>query len=130
MLTFIVPVDGNVEAQEQQYLEVKKSTNIQLTFIFYKDKLKTEAWDLENATIAFYAKENPQLDAYDIEKDNADSDWTKTEADDGILKLVLDTTDLGEAKTLTCEIEFTPSGSSRAYRTKNFVIEIVEDIET
>ena len=88
-MDFIIPENGSIENQEGQYLRVKKGSNIELTFTFYKDAEHAETWDLEDAAIAFYAKQNKSQNYYDIEKATDSSAWNKVDAEYGILGLVL-----------------------------------------
>lgn len=94
-LIFIVPEDGSLEAQEQNYLRVKKSENIQLTLEFFKDRFRVYPWDLSNAGVLnFFAKKLKTDTTYVIQKDKNSPDWDKTDADSGILGINLNLSDV------------------------------------
>jgi len=128
-MIFIVPTDGSLVQQPFQYLTVKEGSNIQLPLNFYLDTYLAELWNLQNATFTFRAKTRKNADRYVISKDQASLDWDESQASAGVLKLVLNTTDLADAGSLFCEFEFQPSGSTRVYKTKDFIIEIVKSVE-
>ena len=95
-LILIVPEDGSIEAQEQQFLRVKKGSNVQLTLNLYKDKFHVYPWDLASPVLLnFTAKKIKSQINYDISKDKLSADWDLSDAATGQLKLVLNSSDLG-----------------------------------
>lgn len=131
MITYIVPEDGSLEAQEMLYLNVKKSENIQLTMQFYKDKFHVYTWNLLNPVVlSFYAKSLKNQTTYKIEKLKSSSDWDTSSGATGLLLLTLNALDLGTVGSYYCEVVFQPNGSSRIYRTVDMLLDITEDVQT
>lgn len=128
MINFVVQDDGIVRrAEPQEAIQLKEASNVKLSFTFYKDVNHTETWDLTGATVAFSAVMSRGSVLGSITKTNASTDWDKASADDGVLGLILNSTDLSEARSLVAEIQFQPALSQRVYKTDDFVINITKD---
>jgi hypothetical protein len=99
-LTLIVQEDGSLEAQELQYLKVKQGSIIEVTMGFYKDKFKVYPWNLANAvTLNFEMKAlKEQVNPHNA-KTKTSPAWDLTDAADGILRLILDATDIAAVIT-------------------------------
>jgi len=100
MLNFILPEDGSLEAQEMQYLRVKRGSNLALEMRFYKDRFKIYPWNLENPVqFNVRGKKLKDLHQYVFNKDKDSLDIALTDADVGIVTVVLNSTD--EAASIT-----------------------------
>ena len=95
MLTFIVDVDGNLQAQEAQYVRLKKGSDVQISLYFYKDMYHLTAWNLASATqFNVRAKKLKTDTTYVFNKDKTSTDLTLTDAASGLIKLILNSTDI------------------------------------
>jgi len=100
MFIFIIPEDGSQEAQALQYLKVKRGSNVQLTLKFYKDKFQLQPWNLASpVTLNAYMKKLKDSSTYVMSKDKTSVDWDLTDAASGILKLILNSTDIAAVIT-------------------------------
>lgn len=97
MLTFIVPEDGALELQqERQYIQVKKGSNVQVSLKFYKDIYQLYPWNLASpVALNACAKKLKELTTFVFNKSKTSADWDVAQAAQGILKLVLNSTDVG-----------------------------------
>ena len=104
MLVFVVPETGEQVEQGFKIFTVKRNQKVQIEFKFYKDVYRTQVWDLSGSTKSFFAKQFLIQEDNDIYKPDASPDWDVTDADKGILRLVLNETDLKDEKSMYAEI--------------------------
>lgn len=99
-LTLIVPEDGSLEAQELQYLKIKNGSVIEATLKFYKDKFRVYPWNLSSPVLLNFTMKalKDQVNPHNA-KTKTDAAWNMAEADEGILGLLLNATDIAAVIT-------------------------------
>lgn len=96
MNIFIIPEDGSIENQAAQSIQIKQGSNVQLTLAFYKDKYQLYPWNLANpVALNACAKTLKSLSTFVFNKSKTSADWDVSRAASGILKLILNSIDVG-----------------------------------